>query len=139
MIDISESSLKLARGILKNHNINYCLKNIFEFNAEKKYDFISIGEVLEHVENPLLLLKKIYSTLSFNGVCFLTTPINSPMIDHIYLFKNEDEIRDIISNAGFQILLEKIVITEKISSEKAYKFKAPIMYAAFIKKEQQFF
>ena len=134
LVDISESSLKIAKGILDTDKVNYYLKNIFDFSNDDVYDFITIGEVLEHVENPKELLMKIGSHLSEDGVCYVTTPVNAPMIDHIYLFNDVQEIRDLLYDAGFEILEEKIVISEKITAKKAIKFKVPIMYAAFIKK-----
>ena len=134
LVDISQSSLDLAKGIVDNNRINYYLKNIFDFSDDEKYDFITMGEVLEHVEDPLSLLQKIANLLSKDGVCYITTPINAPMIDHIYLFNNEDEIRDLFKKATFEIIEEKIVISEKITQNQASKHKVPVMYAAFIKK-----
>ena len=135
MVDISQSSLDLAMGILNTDKINYYLKNIFDFDTTQKYDFITMGEVLEHVEQPLELLQKAGDLLADNGVFYITTPINAPMIDHIYLFNNEQEIREMIYSANFEIIEEKIVISEKISAEKAAKQKVPVMYAAFLKKK----
>jgi len=132
LVDISESSLTLARGILNTNRVNFHLKNIFDFTNDDEYDFVTIGEVLEHVEEPLRLLKQIRNHLSANGFCYLTTPINAPMIDHIYLFNDEQEIRNLLTEAGFEIVKEKIVISEKISSAKAVRYKVPVMYAAFI-------
>ena len=57
------------------------------------------------------------------------------MIDHIYLFNNEDEIRGLFNLAGLEILEEKIVISEHIARKMAEKFKVPIMYAAFVKRK----
>lgn len=137
LVDISQSSLNLAKGIINNERINYYLKNIFDFSEVEKYDFVTMGEVLEHVEQPLDLLKKAGDLLSDEGVFYVTTPINAPMIDHIYLFNNEGEIREMINQAGFDIMEEKIVVSEKISAEKASKHKAPVMYAAFLKKNKK--
>lgn len=134
LVDISESSLKLAKGILNNNEINYYLKNIFDFDESNYYDFITIGEVIEHVEDPLQLLAKLNNHLNNKGMAYITTPINSPMIDHIYLFNNEDEIRELLREAGFEVVKEKIVISEKMKPEMATKFKVPVMYAAFVKK-----
>jgi 2-polyprenyl-3-methyl-5-hydroxy-6-metoxy-1,4-benzoquinol methylase len=135
MVDISESSLALAKGIIENEKVNYFLKNIFDFADDEKYDFITMGEVLEHVEDPLSLLNKIHDMLEDDGTCFITTPVNAPMIDHIYLFNNTGEIKELFKRAGLKVVKEKIVISEKISEEKAAKFKVPVMYAAFLKKE----
>lgn len=133
LVDISQSSLNLARGINHNHNINFILKDIYDFKANDIYDFITVGEVLEHLEDPGRALIKIKKHLSKDGTCYVTTPINAPMIDHIFLFNDENEIRKLFKNSGFKILEEKIVITEKYSYTKAMKFKIPIMYAAFVK------
>ena len=57
------------------------------------------------------------------------------MIDHIYLFHNETEIRGMLNQAGFEIIEERIVISEKVTEKQAAKFKVPVMYAAFIKKQ----
>lgn len=135
LVDISQSSLDLARGILGDRKINFYHKNIFDFSAHQQYHFITMGEVLEHLENPLQMLQKIGQLLLPDGVCYLTTPINAPMIDHIYLFSNEDEIRNLLDRAGFKILREKSVISEKISEQQAQKLKVPVMYAAFIQKK----
>lgn len=135
LVDISESSLNLAKGIANNENVNYLLKNIFDFEDHEKYNFITIGEVIEHVEDPLALLTKTANLLTDNGVCYLTTPINAPMIDHIYLFNNAEEIRTMFDKAGLQILEERIVISEKMEPLKAAKRKVPVMYAAFVKRK----
>lgn len=135
LVDISSSSIDLAKGIINNSKINYIHKNIFDFNAEENiYDFITMGEVLEHVEDPLSLLKKLNELLDINGVCYITTPINAPMIDHIYLFNDASEIRSLFKSSGFDILEEKIVISDNKSEEYAKRTKLPVMYAVFLKK-----
>ena len=58
------------------------------------------------------------------------------MIDHIYLFNNENDIREVFDKAGLSILTEKIVISEHISPKLANKFKVPIMYAAFVEQKK---
>lgn len=134
LIDISQSSLALAKGIIDNDKVNYFHKNIFDFTEnEDLYDFITIGEVIEHLENPLAILKKITKLLSNKGVCYITAPINAPMIDHIYLFSNENQIRELIATAGLEIIEEKIAITDNQTEDYAKKYKIPIMYAAFVK------
>ena len=87
------------------------------------------------MEDPLALLTKTANLLTDNGVCYVTTPINAPMIDHIYLFNNAEEIRLLIDKAGLSIVEEKIVISEKMEPLKAAKRKVPVMYAAFVKRK----
>jgi 2-polyprenyl-3-methyl-5-hydroxy-6-metoxy-1,4-benzoquinol methylase len=133
LVDISQSSIDLAKGIVSDKSVNYFLKNIFDFPDDETYDFVTMGEVLEHVEEPQNLLAKISKLIGESGTAFISTPINSPMIDHIYLFNNADEIRTLFYEAGFNIIKEKLVISEHVTSEIADKFKIPVMFAAFVK------
>jgi len=132
LLDISKNALELAGSMLENKNVNFIHADIFEFNTPKKYDFITLGEVLEHVENPLDLLIKIKSMLTKNGTLFLTTITNAPAIDHIYLFRNADEIRNLIKEAAYTIEDELCTWSEDVSPEKAEKFKVSMMYAGVL-------
>ncbi len=132
LIDISQSSIDMARELINNSRVNYILQDIFTFERENTYDFITMGEVLEHVEDPLSLLKRLKSLLKKGGVAYITTPTNSPAIDHIYLFKNSQDIRDLIYNAGFSIKEETVLCSEDMPEEEANKNKITLLYAAFI-------
>src|SRR6185312_17119874 len=85
-VDISETSIEMAQNFVNDSRVAYKLKYIFDFNNDEKYDFITLGEVLEHMEDPLTLLLKLNELLSDDGTLFFTTPTNAPAIDHIYLF-----------------------------------------------------
>lgn len=132
LVDISESSLGIANIMINNNRVNYILKDIFDFNNENTYDFITMGEVLEHVEDPLSLLKRLKVLLRNGGTAYITTPTNGPTIDHIYLFNNIQEIRDLIHESGFTIKNEKIFETEDKSIEESEKEKIALLYAAFL-------
>jgi 2-polyprenyl-3-methyl-5-hydroxy-6-metoxy-1,4-benzoquinol methylase len=134
VVDISSTSIEFSRRLANDDRIVFNLKDIFEFTAEEKFEFITLGEVLEHVEDPLKLLNKINSLLSDDGVVFITTPTNAPAIDHIYLFNNVDEIRELIKLSGFQIESERSFSSDDVSPEKAAKYKVAILYGAFLKK-----
>jgi 2-polyprenyl-3-methyl-5-hydroxy-6-metoxy-1,4-benzoquinol methylase len=133
-VDISTTSIALAKSFINDDRIAYNLENIYDFDNGEKFDFITLGEVLEHVEKPLQLLLKIYHLLSDDGVLFFTTPTNAPAIDHIYLFNNVSEIQALVKAAGFEIESERSFLSEEVSPEKAEKFKIAILYGAFVKK-----
>ena len=133
-LDISETSLELTKSLIKSDQVIYHLKNVFDYTDEdEKKDFITMGEVLEHVEDPLALLTKIKSLIKPEGTIFITTPTNAPSIDHIYLFNNVQEIRDLINEAGLEIVDERYFVSEDIDLEKAEKRKIATMYASFLK------
>lgn len=135
LVDISKSSIEIAQKMIHNDRVNYIHSDVFEYFPEHQYDFITMGEVLEHVENPVNLLKKLHSLLSDDGKLFITTPTNAPAIDHIYLFKNADDIRKVISEAGFKIEDEQCIYSEDMSAEKAEKYKVSMMYAGLLVKK----
>jgi 2-polyprenyl-3-methyl-5-hydroxy-6-metoxy-1,4-benzoquinol methylase len=133
-LDISQTSLAVAKNFIDYPSINYIHTDIFKFNPSQTFQFISMGEVLEHVEQPKELLVKLNHLLTDDGTLFITVPTNAPDIDHIYLFNNTQEIRDLITSSGFSIIQEIEVPTEKYSVEDSHSKKICVMYAAFLKK-----
>jgi len=72
VVDLSQTAIKYARKNMPD--ILFEVKNIFKITAEKKYDIIFCAEVLEHLLNPALALKKLSSLISNDGVLILTVP-----------------------------------------------------------------
>jgi len=134
LVDISPVSLEMCKVVLSGKKINFVLQNIYDWTPVYKYDFITIGEVVEHLENPHSMLIKIGNFLNDDGVIYITTPANAPMIDHIYLFNDASHIQNFINECGYKIISEKYVYAENMEEQKAKKNKVPLMYAAFIKK-----
>lgn len=68
----------------KNVNIFYN-EDIFDFlnGIDELYDVIICSEVIEHVENPHLLLRLIKKRLKIDGKMILTTPNNSFYVSRI--------------------------------------------------------
>lgn len=140
VVDISKSSIRMTQNILKTMKNDYLSKVSFYnydinlYNTDKKYDFITMGEVLEHVNDPLAILKSLFRLLSNDGELFITTCANCPAIDHVYLFNNIDEIRDLLKQAGFTIKSELISPSENKSEKYIEKNKVDISYAALLRK-----
>lgn len=113
-IDISKSSLEFSRVLL---DVRFADRQIVlieqdatspKFAQNKKYDFVICCEVMEHVENPRKLLQNIFSSMNSNGKAFITTVSNLEAVDHIFLFRSSQEIRDMIEGVGFAILEERV-------------------------------
>jgi len=132
LVDISQSSLNIAKKMIDNDNVKYILTDIFDYYPTKRYDFITMGEVLEHVEDPVKLLKKLSTILSDNGKLLITTPTNAPAIDHIYLFEKAEDIRNVIKIAGFVIEEDVCFFSEDVSEDVAAKFKISMMYGGLL-------
>ncbi|MEO1448517.1 MAG: class I SAM-dependent methyltransferase [Bacteroidota bacterium] len=132
VVDISPTSLDMAKAQVQHPAVHYQLADVFEMHPARGYDLIVMGELIEHLEDPLAMLKKAESLLAEGGQIYLTTPANAPMIDHIYLFRNADEIRELCREANLKVLTESIMYTDNLPQEVAERFKLPMMYAAFL-------
>jgi 2-polyprenyl-3-methyl-5-hydroxy-6-metoxy-1,4-benzoquinol methylase len=90
------------------------------------YDGIAICEVLEHLERPGEALASLRRFLSPDGVLFINVPINSPAPDHIFLLRNEGEVRELVAGAGLDILDLQLVAMTGYSLAEAERQKATI-------------
>ena len=137
-IDISKTSLKVSRSIINYFyplkDINYINADMLNLDINSKYDFIVMGEVLEHVEDPKSLLIKISKLLNKNGRAFVSTCINCPMIDHVYHFHNVGEIREMFKICGLAIETEKVLPVEDMSMNEIVKNRVTINYSAIVRK-----
>jgi len=134
LLDISKSSIELAQGIAAGLPIDYHLRNIMDFHPKQRYDFITMGEVLEHLEDPAALLKRVRDLLADDGHAYITTPVNAPMIDHIHLFNDAEEIRELFRVCGLQIEKEVTQYALDMPEKRAKMLKVPQMFGAFVRR-----
>ena len=73
IIEISEQAV-LNLEIEKPNNIKLINADFNQFEFEKKYDLIIALEVMEHIKDDQLFLKKIYDLLNDNGLLLLSVP-----------------------------------------------------------------
>lgn len=135
VLDISTTSLDIARSVGPD-SASYELDDFLEWQpkGQEAVDFITMGEILEHVENPGSFLRKAHALLARSGRAFITTPCNAPMIDHVFLFENRAQIRALVESSGFRILRETCCATDNLAIEHAERFQIPIMYAVLAEK-----
>lgn len=117
-------------------SINLILADVNDYKAPVKYNFIVMGEVMEHVENPGRILHSLSTMLAENGRLFITTCINSPAIDHVFHFTSVDHVRSVIEGANWEIDDEILVPSERKNMDYIIKNKIDISYAAMLKKKR---
>jgi len=121
-LDLSPSSLETARAYDSTKNVNYMLGNAtnLPFNDEE-FDVAFAMDVLEHVENPSVVIKEATRVIGKNGAFFFHTfnrnPLsyivaikllewfcpNTPKNMHIYrLFIRPDELADTCKSVGLK-------------------------------------
>lgn len=139
-VDISEASLNMTKLFIesctheKAHNIHFVLGDINEQELECKYSFITLGEVLEHVDNPKKLLHSIYFCLENGGKAYISTCANCPVIDHVYLYRTIDEIKMDIESSGLEIIDEVIISIDDVPQERWKAEMANLSYACLVTK-----
>lgn len=109
--DISPAAIDRTRGCLQALGADMShlsLKQVdfFATEAGGGFDSIVCSEVLEHLEDPLAALCRIADLLAADGRAYINVPLNSPSIDHIYLFRTPEEITDMVAAAGLRVAEE---------------------------------
>ena len=66
-------------------------------------------------------------THSFVEFIYLSTAINSPYPDHLYLFHNKEEVYEMFKETGLKVVDEVVSTIDGISMEKAIRKKYDIM------------
>ena len=60
-------------------------------------------EVLEHLEDPVTFLQALRVALAPGGRAFITAALNAAHADHIYLYRNGEEVLKHLQAAGFSL------------------------------------
>jgi 2-polyprenyl-3-methyl-5-hydroxy-6-metoxy-1,4-benzoquinol methylase len=133
VLDISESAIGVARRLIQAPEVHFIVGDVLAWDAPRRYDFIAMAEVIEHLEDPLPLMRRVRGLLAPHGVLFLTTPTNAPAIDHIYLFHNASEIRSLIAEAGYAIVEEACFAAANVLPERAEELKITTIYCGLLR------
>jgi len=140
-IDISPTSVEMTNALLGSGRFgsfnNY---RIFEQDflagniPASSQSAIVMGEVLEHVEQPNVFLETIARIATDDAFIFITTPINAPAIDHIYLFDSWDSIEKLVINAGLKVKNKLLVPYPGLSVAESEAQSLPINVAMVLEK-----
>ncbi len=110
--DVSEESLRQTREALDRFGVGKSvLLERQDIHAPTRrpedgalFDGIALCEVLEHLEHPREALASLGQFLSPDGVLYINVPLNSPAPDHIFLLRNEAEVRSLMESAGLSVV-----------------------------------
>ncbi len=134
--DISPASLAATRNSLQKldqaDKTELMIQDVDAIDVDRharRFDAVLINEVLEHLEQPGVALANLQQVMKPGGRIFIGFPINSPMIDHIYLLKTPEAVRDLVQGAGFTVESMHLFPTTGKRVEQSLKNSFPISCA----------
>lgn len=109
-VDLSAASVEQTRTIVEHFHpgapARVELRDFLEAEdlEPDSFDAVVMGEVLEHVEQPEVFLRRIAELAKPDAYIFITTCINAPAVDHIYLWRTTEELEEMITRCGLRIV-----------------------------------
>jgi 2-polyprenyl-3-methyl-5-hydroxy-6-metoxy-1,4-benzoquinol methylase len=138
VVDVSETSIEIGREMLETFQLDasrarFVHSDFLTVSLETDgFDFILMGEVLEHVNDAPGFLKKAYNMLRPAGQIFLTTCVNCPAPDHVYQFHTVGEIRTLIRDVGLTIVEEIVLPVLPVPEDRWQEELVTINYGAYL-------
>lgn len=120
-LDISPSSKHFtesqlsALGVADRYNVE--LRDVTAEPMEPKANWLVCVEVLEHLDDPVAFLRGLRRNMAPGAKAFITAALNAAHADHIYLYRNSNEVLAHLNEAGFTL--------EQSFVGAAYKPSAP--------------
>lgn len=109
-VDISPASVELSRDLMRYHPLETAAEfdileaDFLQFSSDGgAFSCVVMGEVLEHVEEPGRFLRKIAELSEPDAYIYITTCLNAPAVDHIFLFRTVSEIEELARDSGLAI------------------------------------
>lgn len=106
-VDISPSSKVFSEAQMRALNIanryHVELRDVTLSPVESKTNWLICVEVLEHLDDPVAFLKGLRRNMASGGRAFITAALNAAHSDHIYLYRNANEVLMQLVEAGFTL------------------------------------
>jgi cyclopropane fatty-acyl-phospholipid synthase-like methyltransferase len=106
-LDISPSSKRFTEAQMKALNLDnryhVLLRDVTTSPMEPKANWLVCVEVLEHLDDPVAFLRGLRRNMEPGARAFITAALNAAHTDHIYLYRNANEVLAQLIEAGFTL------------------------------------
>jgi 2-polyprenyl-3-methyl-5-hydroxy-6-metoxy-1,4-benzoquinol methylase len=111
-LDVVPSFVRTARD---QYGLDVEVCDFVAYDTERRWDVLIMGDVLEHVSDPILAIKKAASMMMEDGVLWISTPnfesAFSSVIGHGDPMRRESYHINYFSRGSLYLLLEKAGLT----------------------------
>ncbi len=141
-VDLSDASVQQTESIVKHFqpesNVQVSKMDFLDAGdlREHSYEAVVMGEVLEHVEDPARFLRRIAELAADDAFIFITTCINSPAVDHIFLWRTTDSLEEMIEASGLVIVKALRLPYEGTTLEESVTRELPINVAYVLRPQR---
>jgi SAM-dependent methyltransferase len=105
--DISPLSLKFTQRHVAGYGFSdryeLLLQDILTDPPGRKFQSVICVEVLEHLEDPVALLRGLKAMVAPGGKLFVTAALNAAHADHIYLYRQPSDVLAQAEEAGLHV------------------------------------
>jgi len=110
-VDVSQASIEQTRALIRHFapaaidkvDLRHCDFLREDSLTTGSFDAIVMGEVLEHVENPGAFLGRIAALARPGAFIYVTTCVNAPAIDHIFLWRTIEDLEALFVQSGLKV------------------------------------
>lgn len=106
--DISPMSLQFTRGHVDAFGLGAryatCLQDILVDAPSRRYAAVLCIEVLEHLEDPVAMLRGLRAICADGGRLFVTAALNAANADHIHLYRDPQAVYAQVEAAGLHLV-----------------------------------
>lgn len=134
-LDLSPFALAYAEGLLAANGVGpgrarlRCEDALRGLPPGSDLDGAWCCEVIEHVADPLPLLRGLRASLAPTGRAFVTTVANVEAEDHVYLFDDAAHVRRVLGEAGLAVEKEMALTLRGFENARPL----PLNYAAVVR------
>lgn len=105
--DISPMSLQFTQAHVARYGCadryEARLQDILQVPCERRFPAVVCVEVLEHLEDPVAMLRGLAALCVPGGRLFVTAALNAADADHIYLYRQPQDVFDQLRAAGLHM------------------------------------
>jgi SAM-dependent methyltransferase len=95
----------------------------YRFDEPDAYDFVTMIELLEHLEDPGKCLENTARVLKDGGLAYLTFAIRMPQIDHLFNFMSVQECRNLLAETSLAPIWEQCLIDTYLPFEENERWR----------------